>query len=105
ADDKALLEGLIGKPLFDPKGAQRVRVPVVVRSVWARGAIAMKRDGWLLKRDGEPPRIYFTDGDSMAAPPEKETEVVDFIAFCEARDKKNEQPSDDDEFDARFAGM
>ena len=85
ADDKKLLDGLLKEPLFDPKGAQRVRVKVVVRSVWA-GQGEDEREGWLVAAaKDKPARVYFTDGDSVAAPHEKEMTKVDFVAACRKR--------------------
>jgi hypothetical protein len=71
--------------LFDPKGAERVAVKTVVRSVWA-GAGEVTAEGWFVAgTDGKPGRVYFTDGASIPAPPEKEMKRVDFKAACKAR--------------------
>lgn len=85
AEDKKYLDGLMREFLFDPKGAERVTVPTVVRTVWA-SADEVAADGWLVPgKDGRPGRVYFTDGASIPAPPDQKMKKVDFVAACQAR--------------------
>jgi hypothetical protein len=53
----------------------------------ARGTSSeVAADGWFVAgSDGKPGRVYFTDGASIPAPPEKEMKKVDFKAVCKAR--------------------
>ncbi len=82
AEDRAFLDGLVKDFLFDPRGAKRVRIQVLVRTVWASADHA-ERDGWLVAgQAGKPARVYFTDGHSVAAPAEKDRKTVDFAAEC-----------------------
>src|SRR5260370_297410 len=82
--DKQFLEGLLKNDLFDPKGAQRVSVMVILRSVWG-GSANTPREGWLVNPKGHAPRVFFTDGDSIAAPAEKEMTKIDYVAACRKR--------------------
>lgn len=85
AEQRKLLDGLIDEFLFDPTGAQRVRVKTTIRTVWASSA-PITREGWLVPGEGDrPTKVYFTDGDSIPAPAEKELEKLDFLAACRAR--------------------
>lgn len=85
AEDKTLLDGLFKDFLFDPTGAERVSVKATVRTVWAASREA-EVEGWLVPgKDGKPGRVYFTDGGSIPAPPEKAVKKVDFKAACKAR--------------------
>src|SRR5205823_228609 len=71
------LDGLFKDGLFDAKGAQRVSVRVTLRSVWGMGK-PITREGWLVRdRKDAAPQIYFTDGESIAAPPDKEITRID----------------------------
>jgi hypothetical protein len=86
--------------LFDPRGAQRVRVATTVRTVQASPR-PIVREGWLVAgtRD-RPPRVYFTDGDYIAAPADKNITKVDFLAACRARyapTKKDKRENDEPE--------
>jgi hypothetical protein len=82
AKDRALLQGLLEKFLFDPRGAVRVRVPVVEHRL-AQAPIQWDRAGWL-KADspGGPARVYFTDGEAMTAPPSDKRKQIDFVEQC-----------------------
>ncbi|QEL20687.1 hypothetical protein [Limnoglobus roseus] len=85
AADKKYLDGLMADFLFDPKGAERVAVPVVVRTVWAT-ADEGTTEGWLVPaKDGKPGRVHFTDGASIPIPPDPKVKKVDFVAACKAR--------------------
>lgn len=96
ADDEKLLSSLIGNPLFDPEGAQRVQVKSRVRSVWASVADDIEREGWLVTRGGEEPRVFFTDGDSMPLRNEEDAKHVDFLATCRDRLAREVPPVDEE---------
>jgi hypothetical protein len=104
--DREFLDGLLKRFVFDPKGTQRARVLALRRSVWARHE-QVEREGWLMRgKAGRPARVYFTDGDSIPAPPERETRKVDFVAACRVRLAKQEKAADDDyDFRGRFRQM
>ena len=109
ADDKKHLDGLMKEFLFDPTGGERVRVNIVVRTVWGEEG---KREvaGWFVPgKEGKPGRVYFTDGDSIPVPPEKEMKKVDFVAACQARytvaARKDDGKKDDLEHDEVFQKM
>jgi hypothetical protein len=112
AEDKKYLDGLMKEFLFDPKGAERVNVKTVVRTVWAASR-EVQAEGWLVPaKDGKPGRVHFTDGASIPAPDEKEMKKVDFVAACKARytappKKKDDKddPEDDEGFRKRFEQM
>src|SRR5207253_2408377 len=77
--DEKLLASLVRDVLFDPQGAERVRVIVRPRTPWQPHEEA--REGWLVKaKSGE--RIYFTDGDSIPAPHKSRIAKVPFLAKC-----------------------
>jgi hypothetical protein len=99
-EDKKYLDSLMKEFLFDPQGAERVRVKTVVRTVWA-SAGETTAEGWLCPgKDGKPGQVYFTDGAWIPAPPEKDIKRVDFKAACQARyaatPKKKDAKEDDD---------
>ena len=78
-DDKKLLESLLKDFLFDPKGAERVRVVLRPRTPWQPDEEV--REGWLVKaKSGD--RVYFTDGDSILAPHKSRITKVPFLAKC-----------------------
>ena len=85
AEDKKLLDGLFKDTLFDPQGAQRVRVQVTMRTVWA-DTVQAEREGWYLPAaGGKPAQVVFTDGEAIPLPPGKEITKVDFLAACRQR--------------------
>jgi hypothetical protein len=95
-EDAKYLNKLLKDFLFDPAGAERVSVKVIVRSVWG-SASEVPTDGWYVPgKNGKPGRVYFTDGASIAAPAEDAREKVDFVAKCKARysDKKPAKEED-----------
>src|SRR5262249_20789107 len=56
-----------------------------VRTVWAASQETTV-EGWLVAgKDGKSGRVYFTDGASISAPPDKELKKIDFRAACKAR--------------------
>ena len=84
AEDKKYLDGLMAEFLFDPKGAERVTIRTSVGSLG--GVSAEEVDGWYVPgMNGQPSRVYFTDGWSIPAPPETERKKVDFSSVCRAR--------------------
>lgn len=90
--DRSFLEGLLKQFLFDPQGAQRVVVPFTYRTVWAK-TTEFTRAGWLVPgKLGQPARVYFTDGESIPAPPDPAVQRVDFRAACAER-YANKPPS------------
>jgi hypothetical protein len=94
-EDKKYLDGLIKEFLFDPKGAERVTVKMVVHSVWGSADDA-SAEGWFVAgRDGKPGRVYFIDGASIAVPPDKEMKKVDFKAACTTRYMAKPKKKDD----------
>jgi hypothetical protein len=106
AEDKKYLDGLMTEFLFDPKGAERVTIR---NAVWSLGGASIEGvDGWYVPgTGGKPARVYFTDGWSVPAPPEKERTKVDFTAACRARfelkeieqqERKKGDPAFDDVF-------
>lgn len=85
ADELAFLDELVEELLVDPKGAERVTVPIVVRSVWAHAGTT-EIAGWL-RRDaaGKPHEVFLIDRRAVAPPEEKSIRNVDFVAGCKAR--------------------
>src|SRR5438128_2749662 len=85
AEDKKLLDDLYKDTLFDPQGAQRVRIQVTMRTVWA-DTVQAEREGWYLPAaGGKPAQVVFTDGEAIPLPPGKEITKVDFLAACRQR--------------------
>jgi hypothetical protein len=103
AEDKLYLDRLMKEFLFDPRGAERVAVKTLVRTV--RGTSSEETcEGWLVRgQSGEPDRVYFADGASILAPPERERKKVDFAARCKARFSPGGE-EDDLDFPERFRG-
>jgi hypothetical protein len=84
AKDKACLDGLIKDFLIDPRGAERVRFQMAVRSVWT-GTGEVTAEGWLVPgKDGQPGTVYLFDGPVIPAPAGK-LRKVDFVAECQGR--------------------
>jgi tetratricopeptide (TPR) repeat protein len=83
--DVQFLEGLLKDFLFDPpKEAKRVRFKAPAHIPGESQLEQVDREGWLVPSSkGEPARVYFTDGESLAAP--KEFIDVDFITACRRR--------------------
>src|SRR5439155_5098096 len=93
AEDRKLLDGLIQQFLFDPRGAQRVLVKAVERSVWTRKE-DVERPAWLVPgKEGKPARVYFIDQAAFPAPDEKGIKKVDFVTAYKARPAKAEAPA------------
>ncbi len=85
AEGKKFLDSLMKDFLFDPKGAQRVSVKLPVRTIWGTSE-QIQAAGWFVPgKDGEPGRVYFTDGASIPAPPAKEMKQIDLVAICKTR--------------------
>jgi hypothetical protein len=76
AEDARYLDWLVEDFLFDPRRATYVRAPVPSgsdRLAVRRGRLVESadesRDGWLVRgTNGEPDRVYFADGESVAVP-------------------------------------
>lgn len=82
--DGKFLDGLVHDFLFDPRGAERVRVKAVRRLAWG-GEEEVEREGWLVPAAaGRAARVHFTDGETMPAPAEKDQRKRDFLADCRA---------------------
>src|SRR5579862_7682351 len=82
AADAKYLDGLLKEFLFDPTSAERVVVKMRFVYEWENDNDAFV-EGWLLPaRGGQPARVYFTDGTSILAPPEKEIRRIDFLDNC-----------------------
>jgi len=83
--EQKFLDGLLKNLLFDPQGAQYVRVKTTCRTVWASTGEVL-REGWLVSsRDGKTATVYFTDGESIAAPSRNRIEKIDFLNQCRKR--------------------
>jgi hypothetical protein len=96
AEDRRFLDKLLDDFLFDPQGAERVRVKTTVRTAWAN-TVGVERDGWLVAgKDGEPARVHFTDGASIPAPDEKKIKKVDFVDACRQRLNKEGAAGEED---------
>src|SRR5262245_6092684 len=85
ADDKELFNRLMREFLFDPKGAERVSVRIVRRSVWGAAADAVDHAWYVASINGKPGQIYFTDGAWIPAPSTKEMQKVDFLGEAKRR--------------------
>jgi CHAT domain-containing protein/Tfp pilus assembly protein PilF len=96
-DDREILDGLYKEFLFDPPAdAQRVRVRIRPRQAASSGdpERVQKRMGWLIP--GAEPRVVFTDGESIPAPPEQDRTPVDFLTECkEVKEGKNDVSGDE----------
>ena len=93
AADQKFLDGLMQQFLFDPKGAQYVRVKTTARDVWAASR-TIQREGWLVPgQDGKTARVSFTDGESIAAPSQDQIEKIDFLEQCRKRYADAEKPA------------
>jgi hypothetical protein len=102
AEDRQLFDGMFRRFLFDPRGAERVRVKAMRRSVWGQTA-EIERQGWLVEKPGEAARVYFADGESVAAPEKKDIVKVDYVAWCTNRySGKKEEPVLPDDQRTRF---
>ncbi len=106
AADQKFLDGLMQQFLFDPKGAQYVRVKTTARDVWAASR-TIQREGWLVPgQDGKTARVSFTDGESIAAPSQDQIEKIDFLEQCRKRYADAEKPAAKEEDNqAVFAQM
>jgi hypothetical protein len=93
AADAQLLDGLLKEFLFDPPAqAKRVRFKAPAHVPGETKPEQVEREGWLvLGNNGAAGRVYFTDGESLAAP--KEFVDVDFITACRRRYPADRIPS------------
>lgn len=84
ASEAIRLDELLRERLFDPRGAERVQIMAAIHTVTADFEI-LPRGGWLVRgKEGEPDRVYFTDGEWTAVDPDMDMEVtpVDFRKTC-----------------------
>jgi hypothetical protein len=99
ATDQKYLDGVMKELLFDPKGAERVALPLVVHTVWARSH-EVTAEGWLVPgKDGKSARVYFSDGASIPAPAASQLKKVDFVAACRKRYSAAARKVDQDDVD------
>jgi hypothetical protein len=97
AADQKLLDGLLKQFLFDPKGAQYVRVKTTCRTVWASSGKIL-REGWLVPgQSGKTARVCFTDGETIVAPRGDRIEKIDFVDECRKRYAETKKPATEDE--------
>ena len=90
--DKQLLLQMIGDPLTDPTGKEYCAVTVTVRSCWGQTREA-EISGWYQPAsDKAPARVYFADGDWIAAP--KDFKKRDFLADSTALLVSMPEPDD-----------
>lgn len=77
-DDEKLLSSLVREFLFAPPlDAKRVQVRIKAPG-WYEKAEEQVREGWLV-RDKAGDRVYFTDGEWVPVPDQKNIEPVDFV--------------------------
>jgi hypothetical protein len=97
AADQKLLDGLLKQFLFDPQGAQYVRVKTPCRTAWAREGEVL-REGWLVPgQNGKPARVFFADGESVVAPGRDRIEKLDLVDQCRKRYAEAGKPAAEDE--------
>jgi hypothetical protein len=101
--DKEFLLGLIGKPLVDPTGKKYCTVTIVSRSCWGNeGEVDVA--GWYEPAaDKTEARVYFVDGDWMAAP--KEFRERDFLAESKTLVAPADQNKKEERSDGAFRRM
>jgi hypothetical protein len=105
--ERKLLDGLLSTWLFDPKGAQRVRLKVSVRTPWASTYDAV-REGWLQKGTGaSPERIVFLDGGTAAVSRVASVTPIDLVEEWRAqfKEKQAEASNQDLARENRFRRM
>ncbi len=97
AADQKLLDGLLKQSLFDPQGAQYVRVKTMCRTVWASEGDVL-REGWLVPgQNGKTATVSFADGESIAAPAQDRMKKIDFVDQCRQRYAEAKKPAAEDE--------
>ncbi|HET6329100.1 MAG TPA: hypothetical protein VFG04_30735 [Planctomycetaceae bacterium] len=85
ADERQLLDGVFKQGLFDPTGAERVRVKTSVRTVFGVSRETV-REAWFRKGTGKAPgTLVFVDGEERRVSDRRTIETVDFIATCRLR--------------------
>ena len=98
---KEFIDGLFEQFLFDPTGAERVRIKTTGNTAWAESR-EIEREGWLVAgKKEQPARVYFTDGESMSVIDAKNITRIDFLASCQARFAEKEKLSKEDKFHER----
>ncbi len=104
AANQKLLDSLFKQFLFDPKGAQYVRVKTLERG-GPLPPVEVIREGWLVPGEaGKAARVYFIDGESIEAPDPSRIEKIDFLDQCRKRYSEAEKPAgtDDDQAAVRL---
>ncbi len=91
SEDEKFLQSLLRAFLFDPKGAERVKVSLPWHSFW--GETEQEKAGWLVK-DKRGDRVYFTDGHSIPAPPKPKITRIDFLTQCRDAYRKKKDAAD-----------
>jgi hypothetical protein len=85
ADEQKLLNGLFKQGLFDPTGAERVRVKTSVRTVEPASKYTVREAWFKAGAAGAQGKIVFIDGEERSVPNRGALETVDFIAACQSR--------------------
>lgn len=89
--DQLYLDGLLKQFLFDPRGAQYVCAKTTRRTVWASSE-EFECEGWFVAgNETQAARIYFCDGESIAAPEPDRIEKLDFVDMCRKEYAKSRQ--------------
>jgi hypothetical protein len=84
-EEQKLLEGLFKQGLFDPTGAERVRVKTSVRTPLANSRDIV-REAWFQKATaGVTGRVVFLDGEERSVSDPSRLRPVDFIGGCRSR--------------------
>jgi hypothetical protein len=84
-EEQKLLEGLFKQGLFDPTGAERVRVKTSVRTPLANFRDVV-REAWFQKGTaGATGKVIFLDGEERSVPDPSRLRPIDFIGGCRSR--------------------
>ena len=84
-EEQKLLEGLFKQGLFDPTGAERVRVKTSVRTPLANFRDVV-REAWFRKGTaGATGKVIFLDGEERSVPDPSRLRPIDFIGGCRSR--------------------
>jgi hypothetical protein len=78
-EDERFLKSMLQEFLFDPQGGERVRA--VMTTAWSREETRLARLGWL-RKDETGERIYFSDGESIAAPGREKITNINYLDWC-----------------------
>jgi hypothetical protein len=84
-DELKLLDGLFQRGLFDPTGAERVRVRSSARTPYGEVNNPI-REAWFCKgTPARPGRLVFIDGEEQTVSDRRTLTTVDFLDACRAR--------------------